>query len=226
MRIKYIGMFVEKHKIKKFLIVIFFASLLFGCENNATKSSNLDSNNAESTQSNPQESKVASTQDIQADSLNDSDLALLDEVFWDRVFYDFWTNEKCLVKEIVTNKKQRLFITKGAMESLIYHLQGVSKNGDKYIFATDDDETTLEVLIKNDSIDMNFASMNGGTKVYSMESEGLFDLPSGVANGRQNGITTKADTTNYKICTDTASDDEGSEWVIKDIEKILQEYLR
>ena len=135
-------------------------------------------------------------------------------------------NEKCLTKEIVTNKKQRLFITKGAMESPIYHLRGVSKNGDKYIFATDDDETTLEVLIKNDSIDMNFASMNGGTKVYSMESEGLFDLPSGVANGRQNGITTKADTTNYKICTDAASDDEGSEWVIKDIEKILQEYLR
>ena len=112
------------------------------------------------------------------------------------------------------------------MESPIYHLRGVSKNGDKYIFATDDDETTLEVLIKNDSIDMNFASMNGGTKVYSMESEGLFDLPSGVANGRQNGITTKADTTNYKICTDAAIDDEGSEWVIKDIEKILQEYLR
>lgn len=38
-------------------------------------------------------------------------------------------NEKCLKKEIVTNKKQRLFITKGAMESPIYHLQGVlSKN--------------------------------------------------------------------------------------------------
>ena len=134
-------------------------------------------------------------------------------------------NEKCLTKEIVTNKKQRLFITKGAMESPIYHLRSVSKSGDKYIFATDDDETTLEVLIKNDSIDMNFASMNGGTKVYSMESNSLFELPSGVANGRQNGITTKADTTNYKIC-DTVSDDEGNEWVIKDIEEILQEYLR
>ena len=59
----------------------------------------IDSNDIEST-----------TQDIQADSLNDSDLALLDEVFWDRVFYDFWTNEKCLAKEIVTNKKQRDYL--------------------------------------------------------------------------------------------------------------------
>lgn len=223
---KYTEMFVGKYRIKKFLLVICLASLLFGCQNDTVKSSKLDSNNVESTQSNPQESKMDSTLGIQTDSLNDSDLALLDEVFWDRVFYDFWADEKCLAKEIATNKKERLFIVKGAMESPIYHLLGVSKSGDKYIFATDDDKIKLEVLVKNDSIDMNFARISGDNKVYSMESKSLFELPSGVANGKQNGIITKADAKNHKICIEKVSDDEGNEWVIKDIEEILQEYLR
>ena len=172
------------------------------------------------------ESQILDSQDLRTDSLNDSDLALLDEMFWDRVFYDFWADEKCLAKEIVTNKKERLFITKGAMESPVYHLRSASKSEDKYIFATDDDETTLEVLIKNDSIDMNFVRMSGDNKVYSMESKSLFELPSGVANGKQNGITTKANVKNHKICIEKVRDDEGNEWIIKDIEEILQEYLR